>query len=1034
MTTRIRLTLAALGFATCGSLFTPDARALDPSHHITQYTHRTWTIREGFTKGPVFAITQTPDGYLWLGTVLGLVRFDGVRAVPWVPPEGARLPSSDVRALLTGRDGTLWIGTLRGLVGWKSGRATAYEQLGGLDVFALTEGPDGTLWAAGYSFDSNGKLCSIRPNQVHCDADVRLGSGAFGLKVDRRGTLWVATAGGLWRWAPGSPQLYPIDSGNSYVTFAEDSSGALLIPQLGRLVRLNAGALETADTYPPQVRNARGARVLRDRDGADWIGTISHGLIRVHGGAGETFTSADGLTGDTIFTIFQDREGSLWVATDKGLDRFSTSSVVTFSEREGLASPLYSVVAARDGSIWTSTGIPGRIYRLQNGQVTLYRSPNVSSNPNSSGIARDSREVTIRDLPQYEYASLFQDAHGRLWLVGPGIGGYLQDGRFVSIPDMPRGNVYALAGGSAGDVWISNSEHGLLHVFYDRLQEVIPWSALGGNGLATALAIDPRDESVWIGFSKGGITNLGKDRLRRFFTASDGLGPGRVSALRFDDDGALWAATDGGVSRLKDGYFKTIAANNELPCNRLFWVVRANDRSLWSYGECGLIHIAASELESWIAGKTSKIRSAVLDASDGVSLFSSDLSQSISPQVAISLGGSIWFRTFDGLSVVRPHHLEGNPLPPLVHVERMIADGVIYDSSRLLRLPAGIRNLAIEYTALSFVAPEKMHFRYRLEGQDSQWREVLNDRRVQYSNLAPGNYRFQVTASNNSGIWNKTGATFTFSIAPAYWQTLWFSAACAIVLFVSLWLLYRVRLRQIAREFERTLSARLAERTRIARELHDTLLQSFQGILLQFHVVSRLFAERPSEAKQLLDGAIDRTVTAITEGRDAVDGLRSSIESSNNLAEALGKLAEDLSAGIAQREPAKGGATRPIDIRLNISGAAKCLHPIVRDEIYRIAAEALRNAIQHSHGTQIEVDLDYRPRALRLRVHDDGVGINEDIVAAGGLEGRFGLRGMRERAEVAGGKLTIWSAPDGGTEVELTIPSAKAYGGATQIR
>ncbi len=217
---------------------------------------------------------------------------------------------------------------------------------------------------------------------------------------------------------------------------------------------------------------------------------------------------------------------------------------------------------------------------------------------------------------------------------------------------MPRGTVYAVAGDPAGNVWLSNFELGLVHVFEDHLQEVFPWSALGDNGLATALAMDPKDQSVWIGFSKGGITALSRDRLRRSFTASDGLGPGRVSDLPLRrSDGTLWVATEGGLSRLKHGHFDTITSNNGLPCNRLFWSERADDHSLWLYGECGLIHVASAELEAWIAGKTLKIRSALLDASDGVSLFTGDLSQVISPKAAISPDGSIWFRTLAMASV-----------------------------------------------------------------------------------------------------------------------------------------------------------------------------------------------------------------------------------------------------------------------------------------------------------------------------------------------------------------------------------------------
>ena len=1016
MTARMRLTLAVLSFAVSGSLFAPGARALDPSLHITQYAHRTWTIREGFTKGRVVAITQTTDGYLWLGTESGLLRFDGVRAVPWVPPEGVRLPSPGVHSLLTGHDGTLWIGTMRGLVGWKSGRATEYKQLTGLDVDVLTEGPDGTVWAAGYSFNSNGKLCSIRPNQLRCDADGRLGHGAVGLHVDRRGTIWVATTGGFWRWAPGTPQFYPV-SGKSdiYQGFAEDSSGALLVPLSGSVGRLNAGVLETAYPYPSRVRNARGYRILRDRDGADWIGTNSSGLIRVHGGAPEVLTSADGLTGDSVQGLLEDREGNIWVLTEKGLDRFSATSVVTFSEREGLASPLWSLVAASDGSIWTSAGTPGRIYQIQDGQVTLYRAPNSSSNPNSSAIARASSDVTVRELPQYEIASLFQDARARIWVVGPDTAGYLQDGRFISVPDVPHGTIYAVASDRAGQVWLSNSERGLVHLSYGHVQEVLPWSVLGDNGLATALAIDPKDESIWIGFSKGGIAALGRGQLRRSFTASDGLGPGRVSGLQFDVDGALWVATDGGIRRLKDGHFDTIAADSGLPCNRLFWSARSDDRSLWMYGECGLVHVASAELDAWIAHKTSKIRSTLLDASDGVSFFSSDLSQAISPQVAVSPDGSIWFRTLDGLSVIRPDHLEGNTVPPPVHIERMTADGVAYDSSGTVYLPAGVRDLAIEYTALSFVAPEKMHFRYRLLGQDSHWREVLNDRRVQYSNLAPGNYRFQVAASNNSGVWNETGATLDFSIAPAYWQTNWFRALCSVAFLLLLRALYWLRLHHVKSAFNMTLEARVNERTRIARELHDTLLQSLHGLLFQFQAVRNLLPRRPDEAMQSLDHAINDAERALAESRDAIGDLRSEPLAQGNLAELLMAASREF-ARFATTDP------QPPVFELIEEGEKRALSATTRNEVCRIALEILRNAYRHAHATRIEVEIRYDDRVLRLRIRDNGRGIDPKVLTEGGVAGHWGLRGIRERAERIGARLDFWSEAGAGTEVQLTVP------------
>jgi signal transduction histidine kinase len=334
------------------------------------------------------------------------------------------------------------------------------------------------------------------------------------------------------------------------------------------------------------------------------------------------------------------------------------------------------------------------------------------------------------------------------------------------------------------------------------------------------------------------------------------------------------------------------------------------------------------------------------------------------------------------------------------------------------------RDLAIDYTALSLVAPEKVHFKYKLEGQDREWREVVNDREVQYSNLAPGTYRFRVIASNNSGVWNLQGDTLEFSVAPAYYQTDWFRALCAIFLLVLLWAAYQFRIGQLQREFALTLDARVGERISIARDLHDTLLQSFHGLLLRFQTVLQLLPDRPIEAKEKLEGTIERAVKAITEGRDAVQGLRDSTIQTNDLAQAVSALGEELAI-----DPGKNGSAA---IRVTVEGEPRDLHPILRDEIYRIAAEALRNAYRHAQARRIEVEIRYDNEQFRLRVRDDGKGIDPAILSRHESEGHYGLPGMRERAKLIGGKLAVWSEVDAGTEVELGIPAGVAYATASK--
>ena len=371
-------------------------------------------------------------------------------------------------------------------------------------------------------------------------------------------------------------------------------------------------------------------------------------------------------------------------------------------------------------------------------------------------------------------------------------------------------------------------------------------------------------------------------------------------------------------------------------------------------------------------------------------------------------------------SVIDPLHFRSISLPPPVHIEKITADRTSYDvaSNPNLRLPPLVRDLEIDYTALSLVAPEKNRFRYKLEGQDPDWKDVGDRRQAFYSDLPPRRYRFRVMASNNSGVWNEAGASFDFSIAPKFYQTSWFYASSVAAFLAMLWGAYRLRLLYLTRQFNSNLEARVSERTRIARDLHDTLLQSFQGVLLKFHSVTYLLPDGPSEVRERLESAIDQARKAITEGRDAVQGLRSSTVVTNDLARAVTAFGEGLASEACGNAPG---------FRVHVEGAPRSLPPILRDEVYRIACEAMRNAFRHANASRIEVDIHYDKRKLRLRVRDDGKGIDPRIVAEGGRSGHHGLPGMHERARLAGGKLAVWSELDAGAEIELTIPGAVAY-------
>jgi signal transduction histidine kinase len=420
---------------------------------------------------------------------------------------------------------------------------------------------------------------------------------------------------------------------------------------------------------------------------------------------------------------------------------------------------------------------------------------------------------------------------------------------------------------------------------------------MGRKDFASALLSDPLKGGLWLGFYRGGVAYFKDGQVRASYANADGLGEGRVTGLELDGEGTLWAATAGGLSRVKNGRVATLTSRNGLPCDTVHWAAEDDSDSFWLYTACGLVRIARSELNAWAADPKRIIQSTTFDISDGVRLRAIAVSE-YTPRVAKTSDGKLWFLPYDGVSVIDPRHIPVNTLPPPVQIEEITADRKKYKTSSNLHLPPLIRDLEIDYTALSLVAAEKVFFRIKLEGHDPDWKEMGTERKASYNDLAPRNYRFRVMACNNSGVWNEAGASFDFSIDPAYYQTAWFKASCVAAFLGLLWALYRYRLHQVAREF----NARLDERTRIARELHDTLLQSFQGLMLRFQVAHDEIPAHAAEARKTLENALDHAAQAITEGRDAVQGLRSSTVETNDLARAIGSLGEEL----ARREELAG--------------------------------------------------------------------------------------------------------------------------------
>jgi len=989
----------------------PSAFALNPELDVSQYSHTSWKVRDGFVKGEISSIAQTPDGYLWLGTEVGLFRFDGVKNFPWHPPSNQELPSNWIFSLLVTRDGTLWIGTAKGLVSWKDGKLTQYAELAGHYIFKLLEDREGSVWASGAAVQA-GKLCAIRNGSVQCFGDDgSLGRGVFNLYEDSKGNLWAGVKDGLWRWQPGPPKFYPLPGvPDGIECFGEDNDGTLLVGWNRGIHRFIEGKTEVY-TIPGRAGQIRGRRLLRDRDGSLWIGTFNEGVVHVHRGKTDVFGLSQGLAGEAARILFEDREGTIWVGSANGLDRFRDFAISAFSVNQGFSSPrLQSVLADRDGGIWAAT--LDSLNRWNSGHVAIL---NVNSYQQHGKINSF--------IPN----SLFQDDTGRIWVSTPSGFGYLKNDYFVSVSEVP-GAITAITQDTAGNLWIANEHAGLFQVLRDSVVQQIPWSKLGHNDPVSIVSADPLRGGLWLGFFLGGIAYYSEGQIRASYTTADGLTAGRVNDFRLDQDGTLWIATESGVSRLKNGRFATLTSRNRLPCDGVHWLREDDARSFWLYTPCGLLRVARSELDAWAGAMDHDINAqpaihaTVYGISDGVRSLTTALH--FSPQVAKSTDGKLWFLVGEGgVNVIDPNHLPFNKLPPPVHIEQFVADRKTYDSissgSGPLRLPPLIRDLRIDYTALSLVAPEKILFRYKLEGRDRDWQEAGDRRQVFYNDLDPGDYRFRVMACNNDGVWNETGTYIDFYITPAYYQTAWFRIGILILFLLALGALYQLRLQQVARQVRARMEERLEERERIARDLHDTLLQSVQGLILKFHAVSKQIPA-DTAAHDALEKTLDHADEVLAEGRDSIRNLRVNSASLSDLPAAFRSVAEETSQG------------RDAIFKMVVEGRPRDLHPLVLEECYCIGREAIINALTHSEGQYVEAEITYDSRQFRLRVRDDGRGIDPKILEAGGRSGHWGLQGMHERAQKIGGQLKFWSRPETGTEIELTVPGATAYQGSSQ--
>ena len=968
------------------------ATVLNASRDVSQYGHTKWTLRDGGLPGYPRSIAQTSDGFLWLATDFGLQRFDGVRFTSWEPPAGSSLPGVAVRLLAT-RDGSLWIGTDRGLARWNDGVLSAYRELDGEYVYALAEDRDGAVWAGTNGRQDNARLCSIQGHTVDCDGDDegRLGRFVLALHEDEAGELWVGAATGLWRWGEAAPTQYLVASPFSEINaLVDDGRGTIVVAMARQLAQFVDGTLEP---FPVDrdLQEVKPTSLLRDRRGGLWIGTQDNGLLHLHDGRTYRFGRVDGLSGTAVVDIFEDREGNVWVATLGGLDRFRDTAVGKLSTKQGLSNDaVLSVLATTVGHVWMST--ISSLERWSNGVVQRYTIPGVGATGS--------------------IGALFEDGRGRVWVSSSlGLFSFEPEATLPVRAGLPARHVHGFAEDAGGTLWVSDLTSGLFGLRGGDDAEVVPWSTFGGES-ARALFADSSG-GLWLGFVGGGVSRLENGRIQRTYTSADGLGDGDVNNIHDDPDGALWVATEGGLSRIAGSRVDTLDERNGLPCDAVKWSVEDDTGALWLQTNCGLVRVERDELDAWISDPASTVDLIAYDASDGAVGYA-DLG-SYGPKVTKAADGRLWFAGFDGVGIVDPRALPSNPVPPPVHIEQIVADGVTHAPPAVARLPAHVRDVSIEYTALSLGAPEKVAFRYRLEGRDDDWVEAGNRRQAFYTDLPPGSYRFRVIAANDRGLWNEDGAAWAFSIAPAYYQTNVFRLAVVASVILGLTLLHRLRMRRVTAQLQARLQARLDERARVAQALHDTLFQGFASSSMQLHVVADEIADQGVRSK--LTRVLQRMNWIIEEGRESVSGLRVP-DGDDDLESALARDAEHFKE------------ERQVDVRLAVKGNPRPLQPLARDAVYQISREALANTFRHARAKHVEVDVEYSRDELTVRVRDDGRGIAPPIVDEG-RPGHFGLPGMRERAEQMGAVLRLWSREGAGTEVEIHVPAKTAFPNAS---
>jgi signal transduction histidine kinase/ligand-binding sensor domain-containing protein len=996
--------LVVLLIVTC--LRCPSSVGQTPASVNLQVGHDTWTFKDG-APADVVCLAQTKDGFLWLGGPEGLFRFDGMRFEPYSSQFGDRLLSTNLYSLFAPLSGGLWIGyTSGGFSFLDKGRVTNYaSETGTVRFFAQDR--DGIVWAG-----TTGGLWRFDHSEwQHIGVEWNVPAGLVAeVGFDSEGILWALVGAflapkELIYLTPGTRHFKTAGSNLSVEAFTWKPGRTVFTAPVapGAAGSVEGSAERLPAAYPITSKNLQ----MVDRNNSVWVSpTGKTVVVRVpKDSLGDDPNTAPPAGSETYdinpFRMAElvDREGNIWFGDSRGIHRLYYTPLIRQELAKETPGSDFAAVADDNGAVWISFN---------------------SGNTLEADLFHVLGSNVEHRFPQVTSSFAYRAPDKTFWFSGKGCLWHLVGRDFIRV-DLPSEMVnqsellQTIAEDQQGGIWVSFGRLSLYRLANGS------WTPFGGrNDLPKTgrimVAFTDSLGRVWFGNVNGQLAVLEGDRVR-VFRPGDDLQVGKITAI-YGRGPEIWIGGEFGLEQFDHERFHKIAAWDDQWLRGITGIAESPEGDLWLNAISGIFHIRKAEISEALKDSAFRVKGEHFDRREGLSGIPSQVHPL--PTAIEGSDGRLWFTLRNGVVWLDPTaYSEKRTVPPPITIQSVSADDKGYAPDSRLSLPAHTSSLQISYTAVSLSDPEAIRFRYKLQETDKGWHEATAATPVTYRNLPPDSYHFSVEASDTNGVWSGAPANMAFTILPVFYQTLWFRSLCMILFLTTLAGLYQLRLRQLARQYGLRLEERVSERTRIARDLHDTLLQSFQGLLLRFQTAYALFDTRPSDARDILGSSIDQTAQAITEGREAVQGLRASTVESNDLAQAITTLGEQLAA--------EASSATSVGLHVEVEGSSRNLHPIVSDEIYRIASEALRNAFRHAQARQIEVEFRYDQRQLRMRVRDDGKGIDATFLTAQGRAGHFGLHGMRERAKLMGGKLTVWTAAESGTEIELLIPATRAY-------